>query len=96
MLIVYSFYVQSFKSMITLCLVKDPSKRPTAEQLLRHPFFKHARTSEYIYQHVLDGLSPLNERAKNLKVGNKFSFEDYVYSCEYLTVLYTFSAKSMP
>lgn len=55
---------------MTLCLVKDPSKRPTAEQLLRHPFFKHARSSEYIYQHVLDGLPPLHERAKNLKVEN--------------------------
>lgn len=66
--------------MITLCLVKDPSKRPTAEQLLGHPFFKHARTSEYICQHVLDGLAPLSERVKNLKVNNVLSFEVYVYS----------------
>lgn len=72
MLIAKYFHVQSFKNMITLCLAKDPSKRPSAEQLLRHPFFKQAQSSEYIYQHVLDGLSPLSERVKNLKVVPRF------------------------
>jgi hypothetical protein len=56
-----------------MCLVKEPTKRPTAEKLLRHSFFKHARTSDYIYRHVLEGLPSLGERVKNLKVGIKVS-----------------------
>lgn len=63
-----SFHLQSFKEMIAMCLVKDPSKRPSAEKLLRHSFFKHARSFDYIARHVLEGLPPLGERVKNLKV----------------------------
>lgn len=62
--------LQSFKEMVAICLVKDPSKRPTAEQLLSHPFFKKAQTCDFICQNVLDGLPPLAERAKQLKVSN--------------------------
>ncbi|KAG0579162.1 hypothetical protein KC19_4G077700 [Ceratodon purpureus] len=64
----FKTFSKSFKNMVALCLAKDPSRRPSAEQLLQHPFFKQALTSEYIYQHVLDGLSPLSERVKNLKI----------------------------
>ncbi|XVF36868.1 hypothetical protein REPUB_Repub19eG0095700 [Reevesia pubescens] len=32
--------------MVAMCLVKDPRKRPTAEKLLKHPFFKHAKPPE--------------------------------------------------
>ncbi|CAK9216963.1 unnamed protein product [Sphagnum troendelagicum] len=61
-------FSKSFKEMIAMCLVKDPAKRPTAEKLLRHSFFKHARTPDYIARHVLDGLAPLWERVKALKI----------------------------
>jgi serine/threonine-protein kinase OSR1/STK39 len=54
--------------MIAMCLVKDPAKRPTAEKLLRHSFFKQARSFDYISRHVLEGLPPLGERVKTLKV----------------------------
>jgi serine/threonine-protein kinase OSR1/STK39 len=54
--------------MIAMCLVKDPSKRPSAEKLLRHSFFKHAHSFDYIARHVLEGLPPLGERVKNLKI----------------------------
>lgn len=64
----FKMFSKSFKDMIAICLAKDPSRRPTTEQLLRHPFFKQARSPEYIYQHVLDGLSSLGERSKNLKI----------------------------
>lgn len=65
-----SYHAQSFKEMIAMCLVKDPTKRPTAEKLLRHSFFKHARTADYIRRHILDGLPLLEDRYKNLKVSH--------------------------
>jgi serine/threonine-protein kinase OSR1/STK39 len=54
--------------MIAMCLVKDPAKRPTAEKLSRHSFFRQARSADYIARHVLEGLPPLGERVKNLKI----------------------------
>lgn len=60
-------FSKSFKEMIAMCLVKEPTKRPMAEKLLRHSFFKHARTPDYICRHILDGLPSLGEIFKNLK-----------------------------
>ncbi|KAG0565283.1 hypothetical protein KC19_8G178800 [Ceratodon purpureus] len=60
-------FSKSFKEMIAMCLVKDPAKRPSAEKLLRHSFFKQARSADYIARHVLQGLPPLGERVKKLK-----------------------------
>ena len=54
--------------MVATCLVKDPKKRPSSEKLLKHPFFKHARSVDYLARTILDGLDPLGERFKKLKV----------------------------
>ncbi|KAH7291536.1 hypothetical protein KP509_29G020700 [Ceratopteris richardii] len=61
-------FSKSFKEMIAMCLVKNPTKRPTAEKLLRHSFFKHAKSCDYIVGRVLNGLAPLGQRFKDLKV----------------------------
>uniref|UniRef100_A0A7I4A9W5 Protein kinase domain-containing protein n=1 Tax=Physcomitrium patens TaxID=3218 RepID=A0A7I4A9W5_PHYPA len=61
-------FSKSFKEMIAMCLVKDPAKRPTAEKLLRHSFFKQARSFDYIARHILEGLPPLGETVNNLKI----------------------------
>ncbi|CAH8304869.1 unnamed protein product [Eruca vesicaria subsp. sativa] len=37
---------QSFNEMVALCLVKGQTKRPTAEKLLKHSFFKNAKPPE--------------------------------------------------
>ncbi|KAJ6694868.1 SERINE/THREONINE-PROTEIN KINASE FRAY2 [Salix koriyanagi] len=60
-------FSKSFKQMIASCLVKDPSKRPSAEKLLKHSFFKQARSNEYLVRKLLDGLPDLGDRIKALK-----------------------------
>lgn len=62
------YIFQSFKEMVAACLVKDPKKRPTSEKLLKHHFFKHARPVDYLARTILDGLSPLGDRFRMLKV----------------------------
>ncbi|OAY25739.1 serine/threonine-protein kinase BLUS1 isoform X2 [Manihot esculenta] len=76
-------FSKSFKEMVAACLVKDPKKRPTAEKLLKHNFFKQARLNEYVARTILDGLAPLGERFRELKakeadllVQNKALYED--------------------
>ncbi|XP_010251251.1 PREDICTED: serine/threonine-protein kinase BLUS1 isoform X4 [Nelumbo nucifera] len=60
-------FSKSFKEMVATCLVKDPKKRPTPEKLLKHSFFKHARSNDYLSRTILDGLSPLGDRFRMLK-----------------------------
>ncbi|RQO88547.1 hypothetical protein POPTR_003G186700v4 [Populus trichocarpa] len=60
-------FSKSFKQMIASCLVKDPSKRPSANKLLKHSFFKQARSNDYIVRKLLDGLPDLGDRIRALK-----------------------------
>ncbi|KAI4382013.1 hypothetical protein MLD38_008027 [Melastoma candidum] len=60
-------FSKSFKQMIASCLVKDPTKRPSAKKLLKHSFFKQARSSEYISRTLLEGLPALGDRMQALK-----------------------------
>lgn len=59
----YHKYSRSFKDMIDLCLQKDPTKRPTAEKLLSHSFFKNVKKPDYLVRTILKGLVPITERA---------------------------------
>ncbi|GAB5587336.1 hypothetical protein Unana1_02236 [Umbelopsis nana] len=55
-------YSKSFKDMIDLCLNKDPAKRPTAEKLLQHLFFKQAKKKDYLAKTLLATLPALELR----------------------------------
>nr|XP_027072726.1 serine/threonine-protein kinase OSR1-like [Coffea arabica] len=39
-------FSKPFKEMVAMCLVKDLTKRPTAEKLLKHSSFKNAKPQE--------------------------------------------------
>nr|KYP53881.1 Serine/threonine-protein kinase fray2 [Cajanus cajan] len=60
-------FSKSFKQMIASCLVKDPTKRPSASKLIKHSFFKQARSNDYIVKKLLDGLPALGDRMEALK-----------------------------
>jgi serine/threonine protein kinase len=61
-------FSKSFKEMIAMCLVKDQTKRPTAEKLLKHSFFRQAKSPEYVVRNLLQGLPPLWERVKAIQL----------------------------
>ncbi|GBC02079.1 hypothetical protein RclHR1_04440009 [Rhizophagus clarus] len=55
-------YTKTFKDMIDMCLHKDPTKRPSAEKLLSHQFFKVSKRKDYLVSKILQHLPPLEER----------------------------------
>ncbi|KAL3833155.1 hypothetical protein ACJIZ3_007891 [Penstemon smallii] len=84
-------FSKSFKEMVGACLVKDPKKRPSSEKLLKLPFFKHARSIDYLGRSILDGMTPLGERFRTLKekeadllVQNKALYEEHLSQQEYI------------
>ncbi|XP_024023827.1 serine/threonine-protein kinase BLUS1 [Morus notabilis] len=61
-------FSKSFKEMVAMCLVKDQTKRPTAEKLLKHSFFKHAKPPELSVKKLFAELPPLWNRVKALQL----------------------------
>ncbi|KAH9718968.1 protein kinase superfamily protein [Citrus sinensis] len=61
-------FSKSFKEMVAMCLVKDQTKRPTAEKLLKHSFFKHAKPPELSVKNLFADLPPLWNRVKALQL----------------------------
>lgn len=64
-------FSKSFKEITTMCLQKDPTKRPTAEKLLKNSFFKNAKFLNSLSFNLLHGHPPLWERVKTLKGDTK-------------------------
>ncbi|CAN0908917.1 Serine/threonine-protein kinase fray2 [Linum grandiflorum] len=64
----FHFCYQAFKEMVAMCLVKDQTKRPTADKLLKHSFFKHAKPPELSVKKLFADLPPLWNRVKTLQL----------------------------
>ncbi|VAI73528.1 unnamed protein product [Triticum turgidum subsp. durum] len=60
-------FSKSFRDLVAVCLVKDPQKRPSSEKLLKHSFFKQARSADFLAKSILEGLTPLGDRFRALK-----------------------------
>ncbi|KAF6153250.1 hypothetical protein GIB67_036596 [Kingdonia uniflora] len=55
-------FSKNFRDMVASCLSTDPYRRPTADKLLKHPFFKNCRSTDFLVKNVLQGLPTVEER----------------------------------
>ncbi|CAN6355817.1 unnamed protein product [Urochloa humidicola] len=58
-------FSRAFRDMVSSCLCQEPARRPSAEKLLRHPFFKQgcrSNSREYLVRNVLAAVPTIEER----------------------------------
>ncbi|KAG6910568.1 hypothetical protein DXG01_009518 [Tephrocybe rancida] len=63
-------YSRALKELVESCLIKDPSKRPTAQDLLQTPFFKASKKKSYLVGAILKDLPPLTQRQERRVLKN--------------------------
>ncbi|KAL9966917.1 hypothetical protein ACROYT_G025058 [Oculina patagonica] len=63
----YKKYSKMFRKMISSCLMKEPSQRPDASELLKLPFFKKARENDFLVEMLVPLMPSLGERSQKVK-----------------------------
>ncbi|KAI3469717.1 hypothetical protein Pfo_026380 [Paulownia fortunei] len=69
-------FSKSFMDTVGLCLNQDPSKRPSAERLLNHPFFKNCKGPDFLVKNVLQGLPNVEQRFRGIEIQRPLSLND--------------------
>lgn len=65
----------SFKDFVAQCLNKNPTKRPSAEALLKHKFIKFAKDENYVATTLISQIPSLTERIQVIQ--NKTSMNSH-------------------
>lgn len=71
-------YSKLMDDFVRQCLQKDPEKRPTADKLLSHGFFKQAKSPKYLISAILLGLPPLADRQERKRLASIHSTQHYL------------------
>ncbi|KAH7573286.1 hypothetical protein ACOSP7_006855 [Xanthoceras sorbifolium] len=69
-------FSKAFKDMVGSCLDRDPSKRPSAEKLLKHSFFRNCKGADFLVTNVLSGLPSVEDRFRESKILHKNGSDD--------------------
>ena len=69
-------FTRGLRDFVSVCLQKDPKRRPSAAKLLEHRFLKEAKKPDFLVKHLLESIPPLGERTAELNEREKARMAD--------------------